>query len=103
MEGIEQKPNEAPKAKEIKSSAPASFKKSESQLKTTDTVIVSFKNPVHVTEDGENKIDTERIVQHVKFAFWEGLRKDSKGNVLHSTMRGAKLIGYVQDEEEILF
>lgn len=83
--------------------AKLSKKKSIEDLKSTDTVVVSFKNPVLVSEDGENTVEKSVIEQHVKYAFWLGLRKDKGGNVLHSTLRGAKLVGYVEDEEVIRF
>jgi len=93
----------AKKEKEAADKAAAKApKKKESDLKATDTVAVSFKNPVHVSEDGENKVEKETITQHVKYAFWLGLRKDGKGNVLHSTLRGAKLIGYVDEDENVI-
>jgi len=78
-------------------------KKTITDLKSTDDVIVSFKNPVAESEDGVHEIKKQVVKQHVKYAFWLGLRKDKSGNALHSTLRGAKLIGYVEDGEEVLF
>ena len=103
MDTIEQKPNESTKGKENKLVSPSSFKKSVSDLKSIDDVIVSFKNPVAESEDGVHEIKKQVVKQHVKYAFWLGLRKDKSGNALHSTLRGAKLIGYVEDGEEVLF
>lgn len=83
--------------------ARSSKKKTVEELKATDTVVVSFKNPVLISEDGENTVDKSVIEQHVKYAFWVGLRKDKSGNVLHSNLKGAKLVGYVEDEKVIKF
>ncbi|MCF2487470.1 hypothetical protein [Dyadobacter sp. CY347] len=78
-------------------------KKTLADLKSSDDVVIEFKNPVHVEEDGENSVRKEKVVQHVKYAFWQGLKKDDKGNPAYSTLRGAKLIGYVQDDKVIEF
>lgn len=80
----------------------AKKKKTIADLKSTDEVVVTFKNPVAVSEDGENKVDKEVIKQHVKYAFWQGLKKDDKGNPAYSTLRGAKLFGYVDDSGEVI-
>ncbi|WP_026630061.1 hypothetical protein [Dyadobacter alkalitolerans] len=78
-------------------------KKTLDDLKSSDDVVIEFKNPVHVEEDGESSVKKEKIIQHVKYAFWQGLKKDDKGNPAYSTLRGAKLIGYVEDDEVIKF
>jgi membrane protein involved in colicin uptake len=78
-------------------------KKTPADLKSSDDVVIEFKNPVHVEEDGESSVKKEKIVQHVKYAFWQGLKKDDKGNPAYSTLRGAKLIGYVEDGKVIQF
>ena len=81
----------------------AKKKRTVADLKSSDDVVIEFKNPVHVEEDGESSVRKEKIVQHVKYAFWQGLKKDAKGNPAYSTLRGAKLIGYVEDDQVIEF
>lgn len=78
-------------------------KKTLADLRSSDDVAVEFKNPVHVEEDGESSVKKEKIIQHVKYAFWQGLKKDDKGNPSYSTLRGAKLVGYVEDGKVIEF
>ncbi|GGH42861.1 hypothetical protein GCM10007423_39820 [Dyadobacter endophyticus] len=77
-------------------------KKTIADLKSSDEVVVTFKNPVAVSEDGENSITKEVVKQHVKYAFWQGLKKDDKGNPTYSTLRGAKLFGYVDDSGKVI-
>ena len=72
-------------------------------LKSTDTVIISFENPVIKSDEVENKVETETVKQHVKFLFWQSLKKNDKGAPIHSTLRGAKLVGYINSGEEVLF
>jgi hypothetical protein len=87
----------ADKTASEKGNASKSKKKTIGDLKSTDTVIVGFRNPVHVEEDGENTTRKEDIEQHVKYEYWLSLAKDSKGNPKFSTLRGAKLLGYVDE------
>lgn len=78
-------------------------KKTIDDLKPHDDVAVEFKNPVHVSEDGENTVEKQKIIQHVKYAYWLALKKDAKGNVSYAALRGAKLIGYVENGKVIPF
>jgi hypothetical protein len=77
-------------------------KKTIEDLKASDDVVIEFKNPVHVEEDGDSSVQKEKVVQHVKYAFWLGLKKDAKGNPMYSTLKGAKLIGYVQEDGKVV-
>jgi hypothetical protein len=92
----------ADKAK-VKPEKSAKLKKTIGDLKSTDTVVVSFKNPTHAIEDDENTVKKEEVVQHVKYEYWLSLPKDKNGAPKYSTVRGAKLIGYVEDGEVIKF
>lgn len=92
---------EADAAKEQAKAAKAK-KKTVADLKPADDVVVAFKNPVAVSEDGENSIVKEQVKQHVKYAYWMGLKKDDKGNPSYSTLRGAKLVGYVDDSGKVI-
>ncbi len=83
--------------------AKAKPKKTFDDLKSTDTIIVQFQAPTAKEEDGENVVGAEPVKQHVKKLFWINLAKNKKGYPLHSPMKGAKLIGYVEDGKEILF
>jgi len=86
-----------------KVNAPKVKKKTIDDLKSTDDVVVAFKNPAHVEEDGENKIEKEVVEQHVKYEFWLNIVKDKNGNPKYAAQRGAKLIGYVENGKVIKF
>lgn len=83
--------------------AKAKPKKTFDELKSTDTIVVEFRPPTAKEEDGENVVGTASTKQHVKKLFWMNLAKNKKGFPLHSPMKGAKLLGYVEDGKEINF
>ena len=99
----EKKAQEAAEKAAAAEAKKATKKKTIDDLKSTDDVVITFKNPVFVEEDGEDEIKKEPIKQFVKYAFWLGLKKDAKGNPSYDTLKGAKLFGYVENGKVIEF
>lgn len=95
---------EETKKEPIKLSKTESKERLES-LKATDDIFVSFKNDTVVTDGVENQIDkSTETGQLLKGLFWLNLPKSKEGLPIHSSVRGAKVIGMIdKDGQEYIF
>jgi hypothetical protein len=97
--------DQAEKAADVAKStkAKAKVKKTMKDLRSTDIVEITFKVPTFEDEDGESKVEKTSSAQHLPFAFWQNLAKDNNGNPMYGNLRGAKITGYLEDNEVINF